>query len=417
VARSAHREALSWFEQALDRLPHLPEGRDTLLLALDLRMDTQAALRQLSEDGRALEYLREAEAIAEALGDRRRQSGIRAAMADSLRLLGRYDEALEASQRALHLAEETGDESLRAFVMYPLAQLHRDRGELRRAANAFLLCVEAPVTTVSLRRFGLGPLSVMQARSTLAWTLSELGDFDEAVAHGTEGIRVCEASGNLTRVAAAYNILGFVHFERGDVARAVPLVERSLDLARTGDSVDRLIWAQALRGAAHTLAGQASLAIPLLERSLEMAAGGFAAGHAFWATWLGEAYLAAGRIADARQTVTDALARAVAQQERGNRAVALRALGEIAASEEPPDFGEAESRYRDALALAQEQELRPLQARCHTSLGKLCRSIGRLDEARAELATAVSMLREMEMAFWLPEAEAELAAALSAPVD
>jgi hypothetical protein len=35
--------------------------------------------------------------------------------------------------------------------------------------------------------------------------------------------------------------------------------------------------------------------------------------------------------------------------------------------------------------------------------------IGHLDEARAELATAVAMLREMGMAFWLPEAEAELA--------
>jgi hypothetical protein len=33
-----------------------------------------------------------------------------------------------------------------------------------------------------------------------------------------------------------------------------------------------------------------------------------------------------------------------------------------------------------------------------------------LDEARAELAAAVRMLREMGMAFWLPEAEGELAA-------
>ena len=32
-----------------------------------------------------------------------------------------------------------------------------------------------------------------------------------------------------------------------------------------------------------------------------------------------------------------------------------------------------------------------------------------LDEARAELSTAVAMLREMGMAFWLTEAEAELA--------
>jgi hypothetical protein len=52
--------------------------------------------------------------------------------------------------------------------------------------------------------------------------------------------------------------------------------------------------------------------------------------------------------------------------------------------------------------------MRPLQAYCHLGLGKLYRRAGRLDEARAELATAVAMLGEMGMAFWLPEAEREL---------
>ena len=39
----------------------------------------------------------------------------------------------------------------------------------------------------------------------------------------------------------------------------------------------------------------------------------------------------------------------------------------------------------------------------------LDRRVGRSKEARAELVTAVALLREMGMAFWLPEAEAELA--------
>jgi hypothetical protein len=64
-----------------------------------------------------------------------------------------------------------------------------------------------------------------------------------------------------------------------------------------------------------------------------------------------------------------------------------------------------------ALIIAEELEMRPRQAHCHLGLGKLYRRTGRLDEARAELATAVAMLRAMGMAFWLPEAERELAAA------
>jgi hypothetical protein len=56
--------------------------------------------------------------------------------------------------------------------------------------------------------------------------------------------------------------------------------------------------------------------------------------------------------------------------------------------------------------------MRPLQAHCHLGLGKLYRRTGRPDAARAALATAVAMLREMGMAFWLPEAERELARAI-----
>jgi hypothetical protein len=54
--------------------------------------------------------------------------------------------------------------------------------------------------------------------------------------------------------------------------------------------------------------------------------------------------------------------------------------------------------------------MRPPQARCHLGLGELYRQIGRQDEARAELSIAGTMLREMGMEHWLPEAEASLRA-------
>jgi hypothetical protein len=53
--------------------------------------------------------------------------------------------------------------------------------------------------------------------------------------------------------------------------------------------------------------------------------------------------------------------------------------------------------------------MRPLQAHCHLGLGKLHRRTGRLDDARTALSTAIALLRDMQMARWLPEAESELA--------
>jgi hypothetical protein len=47
-------------------------------------------------------------------------------------------------------------------------------------------------------------------------------------------------------------------------------------------------------------------------------------------------------------------------------------------------------------------------AHCHLGLGKLYVQTGQREEARQHLATATTMYREMDMRFWLEQAEAEL---------
>ena len=60
VARSAHREAVAAFEQALGALQHLPDSRDTHAQAIDLRLDLRTALYPLGELGRVRVCLQDA---------------------------------------------------------------------------------------------------------------------------------------------------------------------------------------------------------------------------------------------------------------------------------------------------------------------------------------------------------------------
>ena len=124
---------------------------------------------------------------------------------------------------------------------------------------------------------------------------------------------------------------------------------------------------------------------------------------------LGEAHLLAGRLEEAHTLAERALAHAREHQERGNEAYALRLLGDIAARREPPESEPAEAHYRQALALAEELGMRPLQAHCHLGLGTAVRQDGRREQARAELSAAIELYRAMDMTFWLPQAEAALA--------
>jgi uncharacterized protein HemY len=83
-------------------------------------------------------------------------------------------------------------------------------------------------------------------------------------------------------------------------------------------------------------------------------------------------------------------------------------LAEIASRRDPTEVEKIEGYYRQALALAEELGMRPLVAHCHLGLGKLYRRTGKHQEAQEHLTTATTMYREMDMWFWLEQAEAEV---------
>jgi tetratricopeptide (TPR) repeat protein len=115
-----------------------------------------------------------------------------------------------------------------------------------------------------------------------------------------------------------------------------------------------------------------------------------------------------GRGEEARQHARQALDLARQHKERANEAFALHQLGAVHAYADPPDVTQAAAHYQQALALAEELGMRPLQAHCHLGLGTLYVTTGRREPARAALAAAIALYHAMDMTFWLPQAEATL---------
>jgi tetratricopeptide (TPR) repeat protein len=162
-------------------------------------------------------------------------------------------------------------------------------------------------------------------------------------------------------------------------------------------------------GYAYALSRRSTEAIPLLEEAVEHpVTGPNHEGQSLRTIWLSEAYLLAGREADACAAAQRTLGLARQHKERGHEAYILRLLGEIAARGDPLDIGKAEDHYRHALALAEELGMRPLIAHCHAGLGKLYRRAGNYKKAKTHLTNGVAMMREMEMGLWLERAESEL---------
>jgi hypothetical protein len=150
--------------------------------------------------------------------------------------------------------------------------------------------------------------------------------------------------------------------------------------------------------------------MPLLTQAMEWITATDMVGYqALCSLPLGEAHLLAGRLEEVHTLAERTLALTHQHQEQGHEAYALRLLGDIAARRDPPESESAEGHYRQALALAEELGMRPLQAHCHLGLGTLYAVTGQRELARAELSTAMALSHVMEMTFWLPAAEAALA--------
>ena len=122
----------------------------------------------------------------------------------------------------------------------------------------------------------------------------------------------------------------------------------------------------------------------------------------FGSRWLSEVYRLEERGEDAWQHARQALNLARQLKERSSEALALHQLGVVQAHADPPDIEQAETHYQQALVLAEELGMRPLQAHCHCGLGTLYAATGQREQARTELSAAVDLYQAMEMTFWLP---------------
>jgi class 3 adenylate cyclase/tetratricopeptide (TPR) repeat protein len=407
LGRSANREAVSGFEQALTVLEHLPETRERLEQALDLRFDQITSLFPLGEFERILGCLREAEGLARTLDDRRRLGQLFVYMCRSLWMSGHLTEALGFGQRAQAIAESLADVPLQVTGNLYFGVACLGTGDYQQAEELLQKAVQCLEGDRSRERFGQSGFPAVMARGHLTWVLGDRGEFQEGIAHGQEGIRLAEALDHPYSLAFLCWVLANLQITRGELSRAVALIERGLALSREWNLTILSVQHTGSLGYVYALSGRVDEGIPLLEHALgAIETMGFGVHLPRFLVYLGEAYVLADRLEDALEVAGRALTLAREGGQRGYEAWALRLLGEVAARHGLPE--RADHHYRDALALAEPRGMHPLVAHCHLGLGKLSRRTGKRGQAQEHLATATAMYREMDMRFWLEQGEGEM---------
>jgi tetratricopeptide (TPR) repeat protein len=289
---------------------------------------------------------------------------------------------------------------------------HYARGEYERVIELATDALAASPAEWVYENFGFdAPVSVKN-RSWLIMSLAECGRFREAAEHAAEAIRLAEPTEQAYTIGLALFAASLAHLVEGDWDKARSLLERAIAMSRAGNVV--LYLPRAVAGSALALAqlGEANEALSRL-REGEHLVEGVGAREMTWSLslacqWLGRAYLRLGRPDEARRLGDRAFESAPGQL--GFAAHALHLLGDVATHPDRFDADTGEAHYRQALALAEPRNMRPLGAHCHLGLGKLYRRTGNREQARGHLTTATSMYREMDMRYWREQADAEMTA-------
>src|SRR6266849_5628437 len=268
LVRSANREAVACFEQALAALGHLPETRETLERAIDLRFDLRTALLPLGEFERIFRCLREAEGLARRLDDQRRLGQMSVHMCHNFYMTGHPTEALAFGQNALALAESLKDAPLQVTGSLYLGAGCLGTGDYRQAEELLRKVLQVLDGDLSRERFGLAGFPAVLARGYLTWALADRGEFREGIIHGQEGFRLAEALDHPYSLTFACWRLAPLHIIRGELNHAVRLLERGVAVSREWNLTIHSLQNTGLLGYTYALSGRIAEGIPLLEHAL-----------------------------------------------------------------------------------------------------------------------------------------------------
>jgi class 3 adenylate cyclase/tetratricopeptide (TPR) repeat protein len=406
-ARSANREAVSSFERARVLLEALPESQSTLEQGCDLRLELRPVLLELGRGQRMLECLREAEALAERLNDDRRRSRVLGFMTVAHSLGGELNEARATGSRALEAAGRLEDLRTRIVATSLLVQVHYARGEYDRVIELATGNLAALPADWVHETFGLGGPPSVWDRGCLIMSLAERGRFAEAARYEAEAIGIAEPTKHAFTVSMALFTAGVLHLLKGDWAQALSRIERWVAVARTGSFSFHLAWGVASSAWPLAQLGEVDEALkriresePLLDR---LAANGLLANLNLFYYALGRACLLLGLRDEARRLGDRSLE--FCSSQPGFAAHALHLLGDVAVHPGQFHAERGETHYRQALAIAEGLGMPPLVAHCHLGLGKVNLRTGKRDQAHDHLTVAMTMYRDMDMPFWLEQAE------------
>ena len=406
IARSAHREAVEHFTNAITALVKADGSGSRLAESIDLRLVLRSAyipLLNLSAAGRLLDEARE---LSIQLSDNQRLASVAGLMAGQAYLTRGPRDAAALAQEALTLARDMCDERLEIVPNIYLGQAEYALGNYQKSITVL------ERNTGLIRRHGGRGMFGLPGRPHLinlywiAISLSEIGLFERANDLAAQMLG-SERDSQPFEVIYSRTAVGFVKMVQGDFAPALEATRAAVLLAERNDIQFMIPVVASQAGWLLSMQGDAKNGVSLARRAVRTAEEiGIYAGRSRWHARLAQALLGAGEPDEAHRQAETAMMIAEAANELGylSSALQMRAKAAVQLGQGLP---EARSDLVRALRIATDLGAQPLIAKCLLDLGLLDRTLRGHRFGRDTIARAAELFGRLDMMNWKRFAELE----------
>jgi class 3 adenylate cyclase/tetratricopeptide (TPR) repeat protein len=392
-ARSAHEEAIRDLHHAIEILSSQPasarrNARETSVQLALARSLTPA--RGFGHPDVEIAYER-ARSLSDSEGDGRTLGHALMGLAVVAHNSGRVVRAQELATGVLAAAEKSGDGTLVLLGHLELGLVRHFQGDFAPALAHFdaarAACdLDDPRDTVLATPPGI-------ALAYSAWTLWALGFPDRALACARESVALARRLAHPFGLAQSLCIETVVHWLRRDRAAQRELAIETIALSEAQGFPLWLGFGRALQAAAAVDQGEMGAIADVLAGLALAADTGNQAGAPTLFELLGDLYLAAGQLAEARGAVDTGLVVAEQTRQAPSSGGLYHLRGQIVLAEGGPR-AEAETCFQRALEDARTRQAKLNELRAATRLACLWLDEGRADDARALLAPVYEWFTE-----------------------
>lgn len=398
VHLSAYQQARSFLTRAVEATDRLPKSEHSLRAAIDARLSLRPVL-VAGEFDAARQYLDEAETLAAQMQDDVASGAINVHKSYVLSTHGMLEQAIEAAENGLAIAQRAGAEDLRKEALLALAQSCSLAARSARTISLLRPALGYWIDEHRHERFGHTGTRSIWCLGWIGGAYAQLGDFDTALEHTSTACAIAAETKRPVDLLFARHRHGETLLARGEIDQAVPHLQAAFDIAGATEAPIFRAWVAGDLGHANLLGGRVNDARMLLQESCKQARQLKLRQFESWSV----VHLAAARRLTGEADAAVELSRAALKRAReiGDHMLEIAALRELAtglSACEPADDAAAQDCLTESIRLAKQRSLLPELAHSLDALGDLHRRAGRTAAAEREQAAADRIRLECSVA-------------------